>query len=1053
MKTPHATLRPYVPFTLRPALLSCLVALGVAACGGDGVDDPAASAGDAAGQLNDGTPSNDGAGDDDDSGATLDVGPAEDASVKKDGAAGSENLVALGESCEAHTDCDSGLCGWTRLGKRCVAACDTDQKCAPGLACLVLQPGVAAGLSGCIDRHADICRPCKTDAECAAGATCLSMGEAEGSFCATPCVPKSTVDADKCPKGFACTADAKGKGWCGPKAGECLCTPRAVFSNAETQCATTNDAGSCAGSRVCSKDGLSECDSVAPKLESCDGLDNDCDGQTDEDIAKQPCKVDNPNGTCGGVQTCKSAKLVCDALTPGAEVCDGLDNDCNGKTDEGSVDTDGDKSADCIDADDDGDGVIDTKDNCPLIANPKQVNTDATLAGNDSLGDACDPDDDGDGVIDTKDNCPLNANPKQTDTDNDKAGDACDTDNDGDGVLDAKDNCALIANKNQLDTDKDGQGDACDSDDDADGSDDAKDNCPMVANPKQADTDGDKKGDACDEDDDGDGVNDTTDNCPLTSNKLQLNSDANGKNPDKKGDACDDDDDGDGVLDAKDNCPLTHNPQQTNTDSGKTGGDGKGDACDDDDDGDGFFDTSDNCPLTVNKGQLDTDKDSKGNACDDDDDGDGWLDLSDNCTLTANPKQIDLDKDGKGNACDPDDDGDGKPDKVDNCPGVKNPNQLDTDKDGKGNACDSDDDGDGKLDNADNCPLMANQQQLDTDKDGKGNACDDDDDGDGDPDTKDCASLDASIHHKAAETCNDKDDDCDSVTDEPDAQGCTTYHADYDEDGFGITGNSACLCAKKYPYLVDTLAKLDCAPSDKLIHPNAVEVCDGKDNDCDSNTDNATGGCDPGSQNKPAASCLALLKANPGTGNGLYWISASGDKTKAVKLYCLMSGGGWTRVTVENKTQSAGWSDGKLVSVTVDGKATTLHGLWGKGGVSAKGFSLLGIAHTHVKVGGRYWALGSWDDEKNGAQVWIDNQFKWGKNKRLDKGGGAGWTTTKFVPAIWSASAVHGFWSLWNVIPAMAHTKNTVNVRFATGLDQGAGDEAFAFSLVSVWVK
>ena len=46
----------------------------------------------------------------------------------------------------------------------------------------------------------------------------------------------------------------------------------------------------------------------------------------------------------------------------------------------------------------------------------------------DGAGDACDTDDDGDGVDDGVDNCPLDANASQLDTDLDGAGDACDCD-------------------------------------------------------------------------------------------------------------------------------------------------------------------------------------------------------------------------------------------------------------------------------------------------------------------------------------------------------------------------------------------------------------------------------------------------------------------------------------------------------------------------------------------------------------------------------------------------------------------------------------------------
>ncbi|GLD68724.1 cartilage oligomeric matrix protein-like protein [Lates japonicus] len=73
----------------------------------------------------------------------------------------------------------------------------------------------------------------------------------------------------------------------------------------------------------------------------------------------------------------------------------------------------------------------------------------------DLVGDVCDTnqDTDGDGLQDSRDNCPDIPNSSQLDSDNDGLGDDCDHDDDNDGVLDDYDNCRLIVNPNQKDSD------------------------------------------------------------------------------------------------------------------------------------------------------------------------------------------------------------------------------------------------------------------------------------------------------------------------------------------------------------------------------------------------------------------------------------------------------------------------------------------------------------------------------------------------------------------------------------------------------------------------
>ncbi|MFH1720082.1 MAG: MopE-related protein [Patescibacteria group bacterium] len=110
------------------------------------------------------------------------------------------------------------------------------------------------------------------------------------------------------------------------------------------QLCDNGELGECysAGINICDGNGSVECfyPPTNPAPELCNGLDDDCDGGTDEDFSNlnQPCSMGLGECTSLGVYVCKGdgSGTVCDAVPPAGipEVCDALDNDCDGQTDE-----------------------------------------------------------------------------------------------------------------------------------------------------------------------------------------------------------------------------------------------------------------------------------------------------------------------------------------------------------------------------------------------------------------------------------------------------------------------------------------------------------------------------------------------------------------------------------------------------------------------------------------------------------------------------------------------------------------------------------------------
>jgi hypothetical protein len=98
----------------------------------------------------------------------------------------------------------------------------------------------------------------------------------------------------------------------------------------------------------------------------------------------------------------------------------------------------------------------------------------------------------------------------------------------------------------------------------------------------------------------------------------------------------------------------------------------------------------------------------------------------------------------------------------------------------------------------------------------------------------DCNDEDAAIHPDATEICDGLDNNCDGLTDGADATGAVTTYRDLDDDGFGDALTSNTQCDPPEGYVADDT---DCDDTDSAVSPSGTEICDGADNDCDTEYD------------------------------------------------------------------------------------------------------------------------------------------------------------------------------------------------------------------------